>query len=249
MISSKVVIITGAGGDLGQAFTSAFARQDYAVVGLDFSEIGLQRFADAAEVAGGDHLALNCDLRSWSQIGKAVEAAVRHFGRIDVAINNATMRTSPTIKGLEECSEAEYDDVLAAGPRAALGVMRAALPHLKETRGTIINVGSRAGVTPTAGLGPYGMSKAAMHALTRSAALEWGSYGISVNGILPVAMTTQLANALGNNPKLEIKLPPIGRLGEPERDIAAVALFLASPAAEYISGQNISVDGGGTQLS
>jgi NAD(P)-dependent dehydrogenase (short-subunit alcohol dehydrogenase family) len=193
---------------------------------------------------GGDHLALACDLRDWSQIAEAVDTAARHFGRIDVVINNATVRTSPTIKPLEECSEAEYDNLLAIGPRAALGVMRAALPHLKQVRGAIINIGSGAGVSAAAGLGPYGMSKAAMHALTRSAALEWGQHGITVNGMLPLAMTDQLAGVLANNPALKVKVPPIGRIGDPERDVGAVALFLASPAASYISGQNISVDGG-----
>jgi NAD(P)-dependent dehydrogenase (short-subunit alcohol dehydrogenase family) len=244
MSPTKTVLITGAGGDLGRAFTAVFAGADYAVAGLDVVEAALGRFSAAAEAAGGDHLSLACDLRDWSQIDQAVNEAARHFGRIDVVINNATMRTSPTMKPLEECSEAEYDNVLAAGPRAALGVMRAALPHLKRVRGTVINIGSGAGITAAAGLGPYGMSKAAMHALTRSAALEWGPHGITVNGILPLAMTDQLASVLANNPTLNIKTPPIGRMGDPERDIAAVALFLASPAADYISGQNISVDGG-----
>ncbi len=244
MSATKTVLITGAGGDLGRAFTAVFARAGYAVAGLDVSEAALKRFSAAAEAVGGDHLSLTCDLRDWSQIEKAVDAAARHFGRIDVVINNATMRTSPTMKPLEECSEAEFDNVLAVGPRAALGVMRAALPHLKEVSGAVINIGSGAGVAAAAGLGPYGMSKAAMHALTRSAALEWGPHGITVNGILPLAMTDQLASVLANNPTLEVKMPPIGRMGEPERDIGAVALFLASPAAGYISGQNISVDGG-----
>ena len=244
MSATKTVLITGAGGDLGRAFTAVFARAGYAVAGLDVSEAALKRFSAAAEAVGGDHLSLTCDLRDWSQIEKAVDAAARHFGRIDVVINNATMRTSPTMKPLEECSEAEFDNVLAVGPRAALGVIRAALPHLKEVSGAVINIGSGAGVAAAAGLGPYGMSKAAMHTLTRSATLEWGPHGITVNGILPLAMTDQLASVLANNPTLEVKMPPIGRMGEPERDIGAVALFLASPAAGYISGQNISVDGG-----
>ncbi len=244
MNPTKTVLITGAGGDLGRAFTTVFARAGYAVAGLDVTEAALKRFSAAAQAAGGDHLALACDLRDWSQIEEAVDAAARHFGRIDVVINNATMRTSPTMKPLEECSEAEYDNILAVGPRAALGVMRAALPHLKEVRGAVINIGSGAGIGAAAGLGPYGMSKAAMHALTRSAALEWGPHGITVNGILPLAMTDQLASVLADNPTFKMKVPPIGRMGEPERDIGAVALFLASPAADYISGQNISVDGG-----
>ena len=164
MSATKTVLITGAGGDLGRAFTAVFARAGYAVAGLDVSEAALKRFSAAAEAVGGDHLSLTCDLRDWSQIEKAVDAAARHFGRIDVVINNATMRTSPTMKPLEECSEAEFDNVLAVGPRAALGETRAALPHLKEVSGAVINIGSGAGVAAAAGLGPYGMSKAAMHA-------------------------------------------------------------------------------------
>jgi NAD(P)-dependent dehydrogenase (short-subunit alcohol dehydrogenase family) len=241
---TKTVLITGAGGDLGRAFTTVFAHAGYAVAGLDVAEAALNRFSATALAVGGVHLALTCDLRDWSQIEEAVATTAQHFGRIDVVINNATMRTSPTVKPLEECSEAEYDNLQAVGPRAALGVMRAALPHLKQVGGTVINIGSGAGMSAAAGLGPYGMSKAAMHALTRSAALEWGQHGITVNGILPLAMTDQLAGVLANNPALEVKVPPIGRIGDPERDIGAVALFLASPAASYLSGQNISVDGG-----
>jgi 2-hydroxycyclohexanecarboxyl-CoA dehydrogenase len=239
----KTVLITGAGGDLGRAFAAVFARAGYAVAGLDLAA-ALERFSAVVKAAGGDHLAVACDLRDWSQIEDAVAATVRGFGRLDVVINNAVVRTSPTIKPLEDCTAAELDEVYAVGPRAALGTMRAALPHLKESRGTVINIGSGAGVAGAAGLGAYGMAKAAMHSLTRSGAVEWGRYGITVNGILPLAMTEHFAGVLAKNPSLQVDLPPIGRMGEPERDIGAAALFLASPAAEYISGQNISVDGG-----
>ena len=244
MSTTKTVLITGAGGDLGRAFTAVFARAGYAVAGLDIAETALQRFSTVAEQTGCDHLPLQCDLRDWRQIENAVAATAERFGRIDVIINNAAMRTSPTMKPLEECGDAEFDLVYAVGPRAALGVMRAAFPHLKETRGSVINIGSGAGLSGAVGLSAYGMAKAAMHALTRSAAKEWGQYGINVNGVLPLAMTEHFAGVIAKNPTMKFNIPPIGRMGDPERDIAAAVLFLASSEADYITGQNISVDGG-----
>jgi NAD(P)-dependent dehydrogenase (short-subunit alcohol dehydrogenase family) len=104
-------------------------------------------------------------------------------------------------------------------------------------------VGSGAGVRPKDGLGAYGVAKAGLHSLTRSAALEWGRYGITVNGILPLVMTEQLHSVLEKNPGFALEVPPIGRVGDPQHDIGAAALFLASEAASYLSGQNIFVDG------
>jgi len=247
MSSPKVALITGAGGDLGRAFTSVFARAGYSIAGIDIEEHALKRFSSSAEAAGAEHLPISCDLRDWGQIEQAVHAAAKHFGRIDVIINNATARTSPTMKPLDECSAAEFDTIISVGPRAALGVSRAALPWLKAVRGKIINIGSGAGLNGANGLGPYGMSKAALHAFTHSAALEWGPHGITVNGILPLALTETMASVMEKDGKVQLHLPPIGRMGEVERDIGALALFLASPEADYISGQNISADGGMTR--
>jgi NAD(P)-dependent dehydrogenase (short-subunit alcohol dehydrogenase family) len=244
-MTTKTVLITGAGGDLGRAFTGVFGRAGYAVAGIDIDPAALDRFAAAAEAAGAEHVPLACDLREWSQIERAVTATAERFGRLDVVINNATARTSPGFKPLEDCTEAELAAIFATGPQAALGVMRASLPHLKATRGTVINIGSGAGLIPPPGLGPYAMAKAAMHALTSSAAREWGTHGITVNGILPYAMTGTLAHVIEANPEVMAKVaPPLGRIGDAETDIGAVALFLASPAADYITGQNIPVDGG-----
>ena len=247
MSSAKNVIITGAGGHLGRAFTSVFGRAGYSITGLDIDEKALVSFAAAAEAVGAEHLALNCDIRNWGDIAQAVTVSANRFGRIDVVINNATARTSPTMKPLEECTEEEFDAVIAVGPRAALGLMRAALPYLKESRGKVISIGSGAGLNGANGLGPYGICKAALHALTHSAALEWGEHGITANGILPLAMTDHFAGLLAKGDKIKHLMPPIGRMGEAERDIGALALFLASPEADYISGQNISADGGMTR--
>lgn len=245
MTAKKTVLITGAGGDLGRAFTRAFIGQGYAVAGIDFDQAALTRFSSAVDELRGDGLALDHDLRDWRQIQEAVDAVMARFGRIDVIINNATVRTVPNFKPLEECTEAELDEMLAVGPQAALGVMRAAFPHLKVARGTVINIGSAEGVRPSSGLGAYAMAKAALQSLTRTAAKEWGLHGIRVNGILPFAMTEKLAEVLAADPDLLPRVaPPLGRIGDAESDIGAVALFLASDAAGYITGQNIPVDGG-----
>jgi NAD(P)-dependent dehydrogenase (short-subunit alcohol dehydrogenase family) len=246
MSDGKTVIITGAGGSLGRALASTFARNGYQVAGIDCSEEQLGRFTASLRELGGRHLPLNCDLRQWSAIRQAVADAAQEYGRIDVVINSATARTSPVYKPLEHCTEEEVANIATVGPHAALGMMIAALPHLKAVQGTVINIGSAAGATATAGFGPYGMAKAALHTLTKCAAREWGKYGIRVNGVLPLVMTETLAAQMQSNPEqFNHILPPLGRLGDGERDIGSVALFLASEAAGYITGQNIPVDGGG----
>jgi NAD(P)-dependent dehydrogenase (short-subunit alcohol dehydrogenase family) len=241
MSATKTVLISGVGGLLGLGFAKVFAREGYAVAGLDFSETALQSFSAQAKAAGADHLPLKCDLRDWALSQEAVDAAARHFGRIDVVINNATAQTDPVYKPLEEVTAEEVDKLFGTGPRGALGVMRAALPHLKKVRGCVINVGSGTGVKPMAGIGAYATAKGAIHTLTCSAAHEWGQHGVRVNGIMPFVMTEQLK---ANPEWIKAVSPPLGRVGDPETDLATVALFLASPGGSYITGQNIPVNGG-----
>jgi NAD(P)-dependent dehydrogenase (short-subunit alcohol dehydrogenase family) len=245
MSTTKTVVITGAGGSLGRALTAVFARDGYAIAGVDIDKGALDRFSGAAEAEKAPHLPVACDLRDWRQIEKAVAAIVDRFGRIDVIINNATARTNPNFKPIEDNTDEEVDAVFGVGPRAALGLMRTALPQLKESKGLVINIGSGAGLAGREGLASYSMAKAALHALTYVSAKEWGPHGVRVNGILPFMLTEKLDSLLKADPNLiKTVAPALGRIGHPEKDVAGVALFLASPAAAYITGQNISVDGG-----
>jgi len=125
------------------------------------------------------------------------------------------------------------------------GAMLAVFPHMKEKGGKIINFGGGAGRNIAAGLGAYGVGKAAIHSLTKLAATEWAKYRINVNGILPFMMTPTMEQSLKVDPRcLDPHMPPLGWIGDPARDIGRVALFLAGGASDYITGQNLPVDGG-----
>jgi len=242
---NKTVIIAGGGGSIGKAFAKLFAEQGAAVVGVARSAESLEEFTASIDEAGGRSLAIAADLRDWNTSKRVADRTVETFGTIDVLITTQTARTAPRYKPIEECSHDEISNLMESAPVAALGIMQAVFPYMKKRGGKIINCGSGAGRNPAPGLGPHGMCKAAMHLLTKSAAREWAKYRINVNGILPMAMTDNVAMALRDNPEeLAPYIPPLGRFGDPKRDIGSVALFLASSASDYVTGQNIPVDGG-----
>ncbi len=244
-LSGKTTIITGAGGHLARALARVFARAGSAVAGFDISDAALEGFTSDVALEGGKSLALACDLRDWASIALAVKKTEQKFGSVDIVINTATARTTPVFKSLEECTHAEMTELMEVGPNGAFGVMQAVFPYMKGKGGKIINFGSGAGRNAPAGLGPYGISKAAIHSLTRTAAKEWAKYRITVNSILPFAMTPAMAKTMNEDPeRLKPFMPPMGWAGDPERDIGRVALFLASDAAGYVTGQNLPVDGG-----
>ncbi|WP_292930998.1 SDR family oxidoreductase [Novosphingobium sp. PASSN1] len=241
----KSVIITGGGGHGGRALARLFAEAGAKVAAFDISEASLAGFhADMASKTAAT-LGIACDLRDWDQLQASADRVATAFGGIDILINTATARTNPVWKGIEDCSHAELTELMEVGPNGTLGAMRAVLPYMKGKGGKIINFGSGSGRNPAPGLGAYGMSKAAVHSLTKLAAREWSKYRINVNGILPFMMTPTMAQSLRDDPHaLDPFLPPLNWIGDAERDIGQVVLFLASSASDYITGQNLPVDGG-----
>lgn len=245
----KVVVITGGGGHVGKTLAKMFAREGAWVAGIDISDAALEGFTSAVAEVRGRSLAVACDLRDWEALNAAVQRTVAEFGGVDILINTATARTNPVWKSLEQSSHEELTELMEVGPNGMLGAMLAVLPYMKRNGGKIINFGSGSGRGPASGLGAYGASKAAVHSLTKVAAKEWGQYNINVNGVLPFMMTPNLEKTLREDPsKIEPYLPPLRRVGDPERDIGRVVLFLASSAADFVTGQNLPVDGGGDMV-
>jgi len=245
--AGKTLIITGGGGHVATCLARLFGREGAAVVGLDISDAALQSFTAAVREVGGKSLAIACDLKDWGALKTAVDQAAKEFGSVDILINAATARTNPVFKPVEECSHAEMTELMEVGPNGALGAMQAVFPYMRDKGGKIINFGAGAGRSQGSvlGLGPYGVSKAAVHSLTKVAAKEWAKYRINVNGILPFVMTPNMARTMREGPeRLAGSMPPLGWAGDPERDIGRVALFLASSASDYVTGQNLPVDGG-----
>jgi NAD(P)-dependent dehydrogenase (short-subunit alcohol dehydrogenase family) len=176
-----------------------------------------------------------------------VDAALEAFGGIDVLVCNAAV--NPYFGPLAGISDDAYDRILNSNVRSNLWLCNMVLPQMAARGGgAVIIMSSIAGLRGTRHLGAYGISKAAGAALARNLAVEWGSKNIRVNSLAPGIIKTEFARALYENPAVEahvVKGYPLGRLGEPD-DVAGAAVFLASRAGAFVTGQTIVVDGGVT---
>lgn len=236
--ASPVVLITGGDSGIGLATAAKFAAEGYrlAICGTKRSRgkralASLRRFnADAIYVVA--------DLRKEKQIQNLIRRTTARFGRFDVLCNNAGIQK---LAPIENTTAALWDEVMAVNARGVFLCTKYALPHLKKTKGNIINIGSTAGLVGYGAGSAYCASKAAAVMLTKTSALELAPHGIRVNCICPGATRTPMI------PKAKLKdLPghiPLNRVGEPE-DVAEMAFFLASDRARQITGAVFVVDGG-----
>ena len=175
---------------------------------------------------------------------RAVSEAVSRFGRLDTLVNNA--HTFAPLLSVEETPEADFRSHMESGFYGTLYFMQAAFPHMRERGGSIMNFGSIAGLQGWAKFAPYAASKEAIRGLSRSASRDWGKYKLRVNVIIPSAHSP-IADQYMSDPatrKVVIDSIPLGYLGDPERDIGRVAVFLASDDSRYVTGQTLHVDGG-----
>jgi len=196
-----------------------------------------------------DQLALH--LRPNFPDAQILMAAIfEHFGRIDALVNNAQSST-PGVS-LEAVTDENWCETLESGLYGTFHFMQAAWPHMKQQRsGRIINFASRTGIEGTQGFGPYAAAKEGIRGLSRVAAREWGPYGVTVNVVCPAALTPAADAYLDANPSERTRYLseiPLGRFGDPQKDIGRVVAFLCSESAGYVTGQTINVDGGQTML-
>tara|TARA_B100001123_G_scaffold350488_1_gene400973 strand:- start:1236 stop:1805 length:570 start_codon:yes stop_codon:yes gene_type:complete len=183
---------------------------------------------------------------SRDDLEEAVAAAVEEFGRLDCLVHNA-VGGSAAPGPLEGIGDG-WRGLLATTVRASFDTAQVAHPHLAAAGGSLVFLTSAAGMEGSANLPAYAMVKASQRALAKSLSREWGSDGIRVNCIAPVAMTPAMARAYAANPELEERLverTPLRRIGDPVEDIGPVAVFLASDLARFVTGQTIVADGGG----
>ncbi len=240
-LDNKVVLITGAARGIGKAIALMFARQGAKVVGFDLS-------ADVQELSrelGDVFLPLLVDVTQEEQINAALEKSLETFGRIDILVNNAgVVRLSPA----ENHSNEDWDLTMNVNLRAPFLMSRAVgRIMIKQQHGKIINLASQAALVALDQHLAYCASKAAIISMTKVLALEWARYNINVNAIAPTVVLTELgkqawAGEKGEAMKQKI---PLQRFALPE-DIAAAALFLASDAANMITGETLVIDGGFT---
>jgi NAD(P)-dependent dehydrogenase (short-subunit alcohol dehydrogenase family) len=248
-LDGKTALITGAGQGIGLGIARHFASEGANLVITGRDEQKLKGIVGDLEALGAKVVVCPGDGGVRANAQKAVQAAIDAFGRLDVLVNNAQALTPGVL--LEDLDEQQIRMTMDSGFYATLWHMLAALPHMKKTGGSIINLGSREGIMGGAGFSIYGANKEAIRGLTRTAAREWGQYNIRVNVIAPAAWGPAAEAFFSAHPEAKqiyLKDICLGRFGDPETDIGPAALFLATAESHYITGQTVNVDGGQVML-
>ncbi|MBT3071745.1 SDR family oxidoreductase [Rhodomicrobium sp. Az07] len=244
-LSGRVAVITGSSRGIGRAIALEAARAGASVVVSSRKIDACQRVVDEIRESGGRATAVACNVGVKADLETLVAHALREYGRIDVLIPNAAI--NPAYGPSSEVSDEVWNKVLTTNLTATNWLCQLVLPGMAENGGgSVILLSSIVATVGAANIGVYAISKAAEAQLARNLAVEWGPRGIRVNSIAPGVVKTDFAKALYDNPKAAATVAHmtcLKRLGEPE-DIAGVAVFLASDAARYITGQFLLVDGG-----
>ncbi len=244
-LEGKVAVITGASRGIGRAIALRLAQAGAKVVVSSRKLQNVQEVADEIAAAGGEALALQAHVGRLADVTALIQQTVETFGRVDVAINNAA--TNPHFGPMLTADEGQWDKILDTNAKGVFRVCKAVAPHMEaQGSGKIINIASVAGLRPAAGMGVYGISKAAVIMLTQVLAMELGHANIQVNSIVPGLIKTRFSQMLWQTPHIAEPILgrlPLGRFGEPE-DVAGLALYLASPASDYVTGALFLVDGG-----
>ena len=248
-LSGRVVIITGGTRGIGRGIALHLGARGASLVVTGRRPDGLDRIA--GELAGQDveHLALRADVADRQRAFEVVDETIARFGRLDGLVLNA--QTFRPVTPLLEVTESDMDLLFDTGPKGALWLMQAAHPPMADRGwGRMVTMATSMGLTGAPGYGPYAASNEAIRSLTRTAAREWGGNGITVNCVLP-------ASATHRNPVDDSDAHrraafdamyadnPVGRDGDPVTDIGPAVAFLLSDSSRYVTGQTISVDGGG----
>jgi 3-oxoacyl-[acyl-carrier protein] reductase len=246
--SDRVVIITGAGQGIGRVLAHSFAAVGAIPVIAEINKESAQNVANEIEAEGGSALALPTDVGNADSVQKMVERVLSKLGRIDVLINNAAIFSTLEMRPFDEIPLEEWEHVIRINITGAFLCSRAVVPTMRKARwGRIIHMASGAVTMGRPGYLHYIASKSALAGMARSMARELGSYGITVNAILPGATFTEIPRKTITPEQKEaiIRSQCIPRAETPE-DLAGTVLFLASEGASFLTGQGITVDGGNT---
>lgn len=258
-LAGKTAIITGAGfaalkdgsaGSIGFGIATAFAKEG---ANLVITGRNIKKLETAKEKLEAEHgikvLAVQADVNAGADnkavTQNVVDQAVEAFGRIDVLVNNAQASASGVT--LADHTVEQFDLALYSGLYATFHYMQACYPHLKETKGSVINFASGAGLFGNYGQCAYAAAKEGIRGLSRVAATEWGPDGINVNVVCPLAWTAALENFKDQYPeayKANVHMPPMGHYGNVETEIGRAVVQLASPDFKFMSGETITLEGG-----
>lgn len=243
MFSGKIAVITGASRGIGRAIAIHMAKVGARVViNYNGSEEKAKEVRKEIEDAGGEAAIFQCDVSDFHECENFVKKVVEQFGKIDILVNNAGVTKDGLLVGM---SEESFDQVVQVNLKGTFNMLRfVSRQMVKQRYGRIVNMASVVGVTGNAGQANYAASKAGVIGLTKSAARELASRGITVNAIAPGYISTDMTGKLNDEARGKIaESIPLGTLGEPEQ-VAYAAAFLASDQASYITGQVLHVDGG-----
>jgi len=244
-LTGKTALITGSSRGIGKAIAMAMVDAGARVVissrKLDACE------AVAAEIndAGGEAMALPCNVSDRDSLRTLVGEVINAWGRIDILVCNAAI--NPYFGTLQDIDEGAFDKIMETNVKNQLWLCNMVIPAMAERReGSVIIVSSVGAMKGTKNLGAYSISKGADITIARNLAVEWGESQVTVNCIAPALIRTDMARALWEDPeryKKACEIYPLGRIGEPE-EVAGAAVFLAAPSGRFVTGQTIIVDGG-----
>ncbi len=246
-LTGKTALITGSTRGIGRAIAEAMGGLGANVVISSRNAETCEETASELKQKGLSTAAIPCHIGRDDQLQALVDRTRDVFGKIDILVCNAAI--NPVYGPMAEVSDDAFDKIMSTNVRSAFSLCKMILPEMAERKdGAVIVISSIAGLYGNERIGAYGVSKAAEAQLVRNLAVEWGPHNIRVNAISPGLVKTDFARALWEDPEIRARSErkaPLHRLGEPE-DIGGLAAFLASPAASFITGQNIVADGGQT---
>lgn len=240
------VLVTGAGAGLGRGIARALASDGAHVVVASRSESG-QAVVDEITELGQRATWTRCDVTDQRQVADAVQKALTSTGRLDALVHNATSNSSSQPHRLTEVDRALWEDHFAVSLGGAHHCATAAFEALRAQGGTFVAMTSPAGMEGSATLPLYATMKGALRGFVKSLAREWAPHRVTVNLVSPLAYSPAMTAAIKAEPAMEERLArriPLGRIGDPQHDVGAAVGFLIGPAARYVTGQTLGVDGG-----
>ena len=243
MLTGKNALVTGAGRGIGKAIALELAAKGaFVIVNYNGSKDAAEQTVAEIKAAGGDAVAYQCSVSDYEACGAMITALIKEYKHIDNLVNNAGITRDGL---LMKMSEEDFDAVINTNLKGCFNTIRHMSRYfLKQRAGKIINISSVSGILGNAGQANYSASKAGVIGLTKAVARELASRGINVNAVAPGFVETDMTDALSDSVKENLKSQiPLGKIGHPQ-DIAKAVAFLASPDADYITGQVLSVDGG-----
>lgn len=248
-LEGKVAIVTGAGQGVGRGVALALAKEGAKIVIPEINFETATAIANEIKELGGEALPIHCDVGKREEVNAAVAATIEEFGTVNILVNNAQAARAGV--NIEDETDEGWNTTFQSGVNGTFYFMQACFPYMKEKGGKIINFASTAGTNGLEGMCAYAANKEAIRGLSRVAANEWGKYNINVNVILPWATSPLWEYFEKNNPEIaQVSLAqnPMRRIGDPQKDVGRVAVFLAGSDSDYVNGVNIPVDGGQTIL-